>query len=125
MQLGWLVLAPLGLVLEWLLFGLVAHGIARALGGQGRFAQTLGAVALMVAPQMFVLLKVIPFVSVSSLLLWVWGLLIVYRAVEVTHDLSWGKAAGAAVAAPALLLLLFLAGAALFGVFAAITGGSV
>lgn len=124
LHLGWVVLVPLALMLEWLLFGLVAHGAARALGGQGKLTQTLGAVALMVAPQMFALLKVIPFVSVSNLLLSVWAVLIIYRAIEVAHDLSWGKAAGVALAVPALLVLLFLAGLTVLGVMAASAGGA-
>lgn len=120
---AWLVLAPLALTLQWLAYGLVAHGVARALGGTGKLTQTLGAVALMVAPQAFVLLKVIPFVSVSTLMLSVWALLIVYRAIEVAHDLSWTKSAGAALATPALVLLLLMMGATAFAVVAAIAGG--
>ena len=79
-QVGWIVLAPFLLVVQWLLYGLVGHGVARALGGTGRLTQTLGATALMVAPQVFVLLEVIPFASVSFVLVFVWALLIVYRA---------------------------------------------
>ena len=97
--------------------------VARAFGGNGRLTQTLGAVALMVAPQIFVLLEVMPFVSVSAVLVSVWAVLIVYRAVEVTHDLSWRKAAGAALATPALLFLLVMAGVTAFAVLAAIVGG--
>lgn len=122
-QLGWIVLAPFMLVVQWLLFGLVTHGVARALGGRGKLTQTLGAVALMVAPQAFVLLEVIPFTSVSAVLVSVWAVLIVYRAIEVAHELSWGKAASAALVTPALLVILFLAGVTAFMVMAAIMGG--
>jgi len=125
LQLGWLVLAPFLLVVQWLLCGFVTHAIARALGGQGKLTQTLGAVALMVAPQIFVLLEIVPFASVSTLLLWVWALLIVYRAIEVAHGLSWEKSAGAVLAAPAALILLMLAGMTVIAAVAAFTGGAV
>lgn len=123
-QLGWIVLWPVVFLLQWLLYGVLTYGVARALGGQGTLTQTLGAVALMVAPQMFVLLEVIPFVSVGSLLLWVWSVLIVYRAIEVAHDLPWGKSAGAALATPALLVLFLLAGVSAFALIAAFAGGA-
>lgn len=123
LQLGWLVLAPFLLVLLWFIYGIITHFISRALGGEGRLTQTLGAVALMVAPQIFVLFQIIPFASVSTLLLWVWTLLIVYRAVEVVHNLSWRKAAGVAVAAPAMFIILLTAGTAIITVSAGIAGG--
>jgi hypothetical protein len=46
----------------------------------------------MAAPQVVLIFGIVPFVSVSSLLLSVWSLLIGYRAVQVTHQLSWGRA---------------------------------
>ena len=78
----------------------------------------------MVAPQLLVLLKVIPFVSVSNLLLWFWAMLLVYRATEVTHGLSWRKSALATLAAPALLLLLTVGGVIILSVFSIIAGGA-
>lgn len=122
-QAGWIVLGPFMLAIQWLLYGFVGHGVARALGGNGRLTQTLGATALMAAPQALVLLEVIPFVSVSFALVFVWALLIVYRALEVVHDLPWKKAAWAAVATPALLLLLAIMGVTALSVMAAILGG--
>jgi len=122
-QLSWIILAPLALIVEWLLFGLVAHVVARILGGRGTLTQTLGASALMVAPQILVLVAIIPFASVSIVLVFVWSILIVYRAVEVAHDLSSGLAAAAALVTPAMLILLFLAGATIVAILAALTGG--
>jgi hypothetical protein len=51
-------------------------------------------------------LAAIPFVSVSGLLLGVWSLLITYRAIEVTHDLPWQRAALTILAAPLLALVI-------------------
>ncbi len=124
LQLGWLILAPFLLVIQWLLYGLVTHFIARALGGRGELKQTLGAVALMVAPQIFVLLEIVPFASVSMLLLWVWATLIVYRATEVSHGLGWRKSAAVAATAPALLLLLAFGAVTLIAIVGAIAGGA-
>lgn len=110
---GWprlfvLIITPLGLMLQWVVASLLVYGLARAFGGHGTLNQTLGAVALMVAPQVLLLLHVIPFVAVSGLLLGAWGLLILYRAVEVAHDLPWERAALVALAPYLLLLLLLL-----------------
>jgi hypothetical protein len=115
---GWaglwmLIGVPLFLVLQWLLFGLIGHMVAKGMGGVGALDQTLGAMALMVAPQALLLFRVIPFVSVSGALLFVWSLLVAYRAMEVAHQLPWRRAAWATVI-PALVILV-LAGAT--GVF--------
>jgi hypothetical protein len=87
-----LVATPFWLLIWWLFFGLVAFAAARAAGGHGTLNRTLGAAALMAAPQVLLIFSIVPFVSVSSLLLSVWSLLIGYRAVQVTHQLSWGRA---------------------------------
>ena len=95
---GWgsiapLVATPFALLVWWLFFGVVTFGAARAAGGNGSLNSTLGASALMVAPQILLLFSIIPFAAVSSILLSVWGMLIGYRAVQTTHDLTWGRAA--------------------------------
>lgn len=122
---GWSSLMPLAttptaLILWWLFFGFVAFGVARALGGHGSLNQTLGATALMVAPQVLLWLSIVPFVAVSGALLTVWGVLIGYRAVQTTHRLSWQRAAVAALApcAAALVLLPMLATAFALGLTA-------
>ena len=70
------------------------------------------------------LLTIIPFVSVSVVLLGVWSLLIVYRAVEITHDLSWQRAAVATLAAPLLLIVIALFVTAATTVCYAMGGGA-
>lgn len=122
---GWGTIAPLittpaTLLLWWLLFAFVAFGAARAAGGQGSLNSTLGASALMVAPQILLFLSVVPFAAASGLLLSVWGLLIGYRAVQTAHGLTWGRAAVATLApyVAALLLLPILATAFVLGLTA-------
>jgi hypothetical protein len=100
------LLEPVWLVLQWLFLSLATHGAARLLGGKGTLVQMLGTTALAVAPQVLGVLTIIPFVSVNGLLLGVWALLIAYRAVEITHDLSWQRASLAVLAAPVLLILM-------------------
>jgi hypothetical protein len=117
LRVAWLIIIPAVLLIQWLLFGLISHGVASALGGRGKLNQTLGATSLVVAPHILMLLVVVPFVSVSCVLLTVWGVAIVYRAVEVAHDLPWTKAAAVAVTTSALLFLLALALGGLVSVF--------
>lgn len=109
---------PVALILQWLLLGVTSHIAARALGGEGTLVQTLGTTALAAAPQILGVLTAVPFVSVSGLLLTGWGLLIAYRAVAITHELPWRRAALAVLAVPLLLLGLALALAVMVGVVA-------
>jgi hypothetical protein len=109
------LLVPIWLVLQWLFLALTTHGAARLLGGQGTLVQMLGTTALAVAPQILGVLTLIPLVSVSGILLAFWALLIAYRAVEITHDLSWQRSALAVLAAPILLILVSFFVAALTG----------
>jgi hypothetical protein len=102
------LLLPVQLIFQWLFLALTTHIAARAFGGRGTWVQSLGTTALAFAPQVLGVLTVVPFVSVSGLLLGVWTLLIAYRAVEVAHDLPWQRAALATLAAPGLLILLSL-----------------
>jgi hypothetical protein len=87
---------PFSLVIQWLLGGLFLYLFARALGGQARLPATLGAAALFVAPHVLQVAEVMPFLSVPSLLLFAWGTLMLYRAAQAAHRLSWRSAATAA-----------------------------
>ena len=120
-----LATTPLGLIGQWLLFGLSSHLFARAAGGQGSLGQTLGAVALSNAPRLLYLLTVIPFVSVASILIHVWGVLIAYRGLEVAHGLSPGPAALVAVGAWLLLLLVSSIVAVALGALFIVAGGGL
>jgi len=119
---GWGVLTPLIAtpflaIAWWLFFAVVAFAAARALGGHGSLNSTLGAAALMVAPQVLVFLSIVPFVTVSGALLGVWGLLIGYRAVQSTHHLPWRKAVLATLIpyAAALIVVPIIATAYVLG----------
>ena len=57
-SLSGLVFKPLGLIISWLIFGLLAHLFARMLGGSASLGQTLGATSLAAAPQLLGLLTV-------------------------------------------------------------------
>jgi hypothetical protein len=117
------LLEPIWLVLQWLVLALATHSAARLLGGNGTLVQTLGTSALGAAPYLLGILTIIPFVSVSALLLGVWSLLIIYRAVEITHDLSWQRSAIAALSGPILFVLVSFLIAAITAVFVTIGGG--
>ena len=109
---GWLrlltlVVTPFGLIVQWLLFGITGHLIARAVGGQGSLGQTLGAMALSNGPRLLYILTIIPFVSIGGILIHVWGILIAYRGMEVAHELPPTRAA-LAVVGPWLLVLVSL-----------------
>ena len=125
---GWLrllllVSLPAGWLLQWLVTGLLGYGGARLLGGQGSLNQTLGAMALMVAPRLLLLVQVIPFTQVSSLLLWTWGLLIAYRALQTAHELPCPRAAAAALFAFLGMALLTALVATAVGFFLGFWGG--
>jgi len=100
------ILQPIILVLQWFVVALFTHGAARLLGGKGTLVKMLGTTALAAAPYVLGILTIIPFVSVSNLLLGVWSLLIAYRAVAISHHLPWQRSALAVLAAPLLLLLV-------------------
>ncbi len=86
---------PLGLILVWLIYGLVAYLFARMLGGSGTLSQTLGATSLAAAPQLLLLLTVLPYVVVAGIGTWV--LICRYMALRVTHNLSWARTLWATV----------------------------
>jgi hypothetical protein len=118
------LLEPVWLVLQWLFLALATYFAARLLGGRGTLVQTLGTTALAAAPHVLGVLTIVPFVSVSGLLLAFWALLITYRAVEITHDLSWQRSALAVLAAPILLLLIGFFVAALASLVLSVGGGA-
>lgn len=127
---GWLrllvlVVTPLSWIVQWLVYGLVGHGLARMLGGTGNLNQTLGATALAVAPQVLLLLTFIPFVTVGSALLTVWGLLIIYRGLEVAHELPWEKAVVAALVPLLVLFFGTLVISAGIGMLVSLIGGGL
>jgi hypothetical protein len=99
-----ILLMPLGLIIYWLIYGVVAHLMARLLGGRGTMAQTFGCTALAVAPQLLNLATIVPFVVVGGVV-GTWTLLCQYRGLKEAHALPWGRAFLATVL-PLLILAL-------------------
>jgi hypothetical protein len=127
---GWtrlflLVVTPLLLIVQWVLYGVISHVIARALGGTGSLSQTLGVTALSMAPRVLLLATAIPFASVGWLLLQVWGILIAYRGLEVAHDLGVRKAATAAIFPILILFLISFLAAAMVASLLTVAGGGL
>jgi len=124
-SLSGLISKPLGLIISWLIFGLLAHLFARMLGGSANFGQTLGATSLAAAPQLLLLLTALPFVVVAGI--GIWTLLCRYMAIRVTHDLSWARSMWSVLLPPILLGILAFMLAMVFGIAigTAIAGGFV
>jgi hypothetical protein len=101
-----ILLTPLGLVIRWLIYGLLAYLFARWLGGTGDLSSTLGVLALAAAPQMLNVFTLLPYVTVG-LLIPVWGILCAYVGLKTAHKLPWHRAAWAT-------LLPFILGLAVF-----------
>jgi hypothetical protein len=118
-----LILKPLGLIISWLIFGLLAHLFARMLGGSATLGQTLGATSLAAAPQLLMLLTALPFFVIAGI--GTWTLLCRYMAIRVTHDISWARAMWSVLLPPILLgFLAFLLGMLLgIGLGPLIAGG--
>jgi len=114
-----IIMIPLGLVIRWLIYGLLAYVFARWLGGSGSLSKTLGVLALAVAPQALNVLTIIPFLQVGSIVA-VWGLLCAYYGLKTAHNLSWTRAAWVTllpfILVVAVLILMGCFGSAILGV---------
>jgi hypothetical protein len=115
-----IITEPLGLIVGWLVFGLVAYVLARVLGGKGTLNQTLGATALGAAPQLLTIVTVLPFAAVAGL--GTWTLLCNYMALRTVHHLSWPRAVFAALLPPVVIGLIVVV---LFGCLAAVFGTAI
>lgn len=118
-----LITTPLGLVIRWLLYGVLAYLFARWLGGTADFSETLGVLALAVAPQALNVLNLVPFVELGSVVS-VWGVLCAYVGLKTAHKLSWSRAVWATLL-PFILAIgvLIAAGCLGSGIVAAVVKG--
>jgi hypothetical protein len=118
-----IVLIPLGLVIRWLVYGLLAYLFARWLGGTATLSETLGVLALAVAPQALNAFTLFPYVHLGSLVA-VWGILCAYTGLKAAHKLSWSRAIWATLL-PFLLGIgvLLLASCMGTAIFAAVVKG--
>lgn len=110
---GWarlfpLVWEPFLLLVQWLVVGVMLFVIGRALGGSGSLSQVLGAAALVCAPSVLLIVRVLPFAAPLPLLVVAWGALMLYRAAQLSLELSWQRAAVAATVTLVLALFLWL-----------------
>jgi hypothetical protein len=110
-----IIFTPLGLIIRWLVYGLLAYLFARWLGGTAELVETLGVLALAVAPQILNILALIPYVEVGSVVA-IWGILCAYTGLRTAHKLPWTRA----VWATFLPFLLFLAILILFACLASV-----
>lgn len=119
-----LLLWPIWLVLSWLVYGLLAHGFARLLGGRGWLRGTLGTVALSFTPFLIRGLGIIPFIVFGGALN-TWQLILRYKALRSAHELPWGRAVVATLL-PFLVYLLvwLLLGGLLALILALVAGGA-
>jgi hypothetical protein len=116
-------LTPLGLVIRWLIYGLLAYLFARWLGGTGDLSETLGVLALAAAPQALNVFTLLPYVSVG-LLVPVWGILCAYVGLKTAHKLPWHRAVWATLLPFVLaLVVLLLAGCLGTAILAALVNG--
>jgi hypothetical protein len=119
-----IIMTPLGLVVRWLIYGLLAYLFARWLGGTGDLSETLGVLALAVAPQALAVLTLIPFVQMGNLVA-VWAILCAYVGIKTAHKLPWHRAVWATLL-PFILVIaaMFLASCLGVAVFAAMVKGA-
>ena len=112
---------------EWtdvLIYGLLAYLFARWLGGTGDLSETLGVLALAVAPQAVNVLTLLPFVQIGNLVA-IWGILCAFVGIKTAHKLSWQRALWATLL-PFILVIaaMFLASCLGVAVFAAMVKGA-
>jgi hypothetical protein len=118
-----IVLTPVGLIVRWLIYGLLAYLFARWLGGTADLSETLGVLALAVAPQALNALTFFPYVTVGSVI-GIWGILCAYVGLKTAHKLPWHRAFWATLL-PFILAfgVIVLAGCLGSTIFAAIVKG--
>ena len=96
-------------LLSWFVYGSLAYGIGRWLGGQGNYQQFMGTLALAYAPKLLLVAMVIPGMTFLGGIVALWLLLTKYQAVKHTYNLSWQRNL-AAVVIPHLIIGLTLFG---------------
>ena len=120
-----ILLTPLALVIRWLIYGLLAYLFAIWLGGTANLSETLGVLALAVAPQILSALAIFPGVSVGSVVS-IWAILCAFVGLKVAHKLPWHRAAWATLLPYILFIVVaFLASCLGSAIFAAMVKGGL
>lgn len=118
-----IIFTPLGLIVRWLIYGLLAYLFARSLGGAGDLSETLGVLALAVAPQALNALSFFPYVAVGGVVS-IWGILCAYLGLKIAHKLPWHRALWATLLPFILVFVVALLASCLgTAIFAAIVKG--
>ena len=118
-----IIAIPLGLIIRWFFYGLLAYLFARWLGGTGSLGATLGVLALAVAPQVLRVLTIIPFVQVGGIVA-IWGILVAYYGLKTSHDLPRTRALWATLLPFVLVVaVLIVLGCCGTGILGAVLGG--
>ncbi len=115
-----IITKPLSLIVGWLVFGVIAYILARLFGGKGNLNQTLGATALGAAPQLLLIVTVLPFTAVAGLT--TWTLLCNYMAIRTVHGLNWPRAVFAVLLPPLIIGLIV---GFVFALLAVLFGGAI
>ncbi len=116
------VVTPVVYVINWLVYGAVAHVAARMLGGDGSFAQTLGCTALASGANWLAVVQIIPFAQVAGTTLL--GLIGCYLGLRAAHHLPAWRAFWATLIGPIFLgLLLIVLGCGALAVLIAVGQG--
>ncbi len=118
-----IVLIPLGLIVRWLIYGLLAYLFAIWLGGKANLSETLGVLALAVAPQALNALTFLPYVQLGSLVS-IWAILCAYIGLKTVHKLRWNRAMYATVLPYVLVIVIGILASCLgSAIFAAMVKG--
>jgi hypothetical protein len=119
------IVFPIALIVRWLIYGLLAYLFARWLGGTAGLSETLGVLALAVAPQALYALNLFPFVQMGNIIT-IWAIFCAYIGLKTVHKLRWNRAMYATLLPYVLVIgVLVLAGCFGSAVFAvAVKGGS-
>lgn len=107
--------APFSLMASWLAISIWIMLFARLLGGRGSLVSYLAASSLSVIPHLLTIFSFVPCLGgLLALVAGLWGLVIQYKAVQVSHGLSQGRSILAVLLPYILLILLLLLLSALF-----------
>ncbi len=100
-------------LLGWLLFGIVAHWVARWFGGKATPYQFYGALGLSYAPLLLLTLELVPGFQIPWALMFLLLFITKYQAIKRTYDLGPGYSLATNIA-PYVIMILFIITAVLF-----------
>lgn len=99
---------PLGMAISWVIYGALAHWVARRWNPEISLAEILGPLALASSPQLLNVLNVFPNVGISPLVTFLWFLVSAITAIRVTYRTT-GRNAVLAAFFPIVFGLVILA----------------